>query len=43
MIHYRKAENVEKEVTKSDLPFDDCIPKQNADNFLWMHVRKYTL
>ncbi|KAH8394694.1 hypothetical protein KR222_002038, partial [Zaprionus bogoriensis] len=37
MMHYRKAENVEQELSKSDLPFDDCIPKSHKD-FLWMHV-----
>jgi len=37
MMHYRKAENVEKELSKSDLPFEDCMPKSQKD-FLWMHV-----
>jgi len=37
MMHYRKAENVEKELSKSDLPFEDCMPKTQKD-FLWMHV-----
>ncbi|XP_017125777.1 ribonuclease P protein subunit p25-like protein [Drosophila elegans] len=38
MMHYRKAENVEKELSKSDLPFEDCMPNPQKD-FLWMHVK----
>ncbi|XP_016958128.1 ribonuclease P protein subunit p25-like protein [Drosophila biarmipes] len=38
MMHYRKAENVEKELSKSDLPFEDCMPTSQKD-FLWMHVK----
>ncbi|XP_039480780.1 ribonuclease P protein subunit p25-like protein isoform X2 [Drosophila santomea] len=38
MMHYRKAENVEQELSKSDLPFEDCMPKSQKD-FLWMHVK----
>ncbi|XP_054739885.1 ribonuclease P protein subunit p25 [Anastrepha obliqua] len=39
MIHYRKGENIEQELTKEDLPFDDCLPKLPQKDFLWMHVR----
>lgn len=38
MMHYRKAENVEQELSKSDLPFENCLPKDHKD-FLWMHVK----
>ncbi|XP_002005010.2 ribonuclease P protein subunit p25-like protein [Drosophila mojavensis] len=38
MMHYRKAENVEQELSKNDLPFEDCLPKAHKD-FLWMHVK----
>ncbi|XP_030387204.1 ribonuclease P protein subunit p25-like protein [Scaptodrosophila lebanonensis] len=38
MMHYRKAENVEQELSKNDLPFEDCMPKTQKD-FLWMHVK----
>ncbi|EDV38124.1 uncharacterized protein Dana_GF11065 [Drosophila ananassae] len=38
MMHYRKAENVEQELSKSDLPFEDCLPNPQKD-FLWMHVK----
>ncbi|XP_016991451.1 ribonuclease P protein subunit p25-like protein isoform X2 [Drosophila rhopaloa] len=38
MMHYRKAENVEKELSKSDLPFEDCMPNIQKD-ILWMHVK----
>ncbi|XP_017146863.1 ribonuclease P protein subunit p25-like protein isoform X1 [Drosophila miranda] len=38
MMHYRKAENVERELSKSELPFDDCVPKTQKD-FLWMQVK----
>ncbi|XP_019891179.1 ribonuclease P protein subunit p25-like protein [Musca domestica] len=36
MMHYRKGENVEKPLTKDDLPFEDFLPK--GSDFLWMHV-----
>uniref|UniRef100_A0A1A9W0Z8 DNA/RNA-binding protein Alba-like domain-containing protein n=1 Tax=Glossina brevipalpis TaxID=37001 RepID=A0A1A9W0Z8_9MUSC len=36
MMHYRKGENIEKAITKSELPFKDCIPIEK--DFLWMHV-----
>lgn len=39
MMHYRKGENIEQELTKDDLPFDDCLPKLPQKDFLWMHVR----
>ncbi|KAH8390300.1 ribonuclease P protein subunit p25-like protein [Drosophila serrata] len=38
MMHYRKAQNVEQELSKADLPFEDCLPKSPND-FLWMHVK----
>ncbi|XP_023168216.2 ribonuclease P protein subunit p25-like protein [Drosophila hydei] len=38
MMHYRKAENVEQELSKNDLPFENCMPKAHKD-FLWMHVK----
>ncbi|EDW01994.1 ribonuclease P protein subunit p25-like protein [Drosophila grimshawi] len=38
MMHYRKAENVEQELSKTDLPFENCMPKTHKD-FLWMHVK----
>ncbi|XP_017024616.1 ribonuclease P protein subunit p25-like protein [Drosophila kikkawai] len=38
MMHYRKAQNVEQELSKGDLPFEDCLPKPPND-FLWMHVK----
>ncbi|XP_064542893.1 ribonuclease P protein subunit p25-like protein [Drosophila montana] len=38
MMHYRKAENVEQELSKNDLPFQNCMPKTHKD-FLWMHVK----
>ncbi|XP_034478543.1 ribonuclease P protein subunit p25-like protein [Drosophila innubila] len=38
MMHYRKAENVEQELSKSDLPFENCLPKDH-NYFLWMHVK----
>ncbi|XP_055853440.1 ribonuclease P protein subunit p25-like protein [Episyrphus balteatus] len=34
MMHYRKGENVEEEISKENLPFDN-LPK----DFLWMHVK----
>ncbi|XP_061399499.1 ribonuclease P protein subunit p25-like protein [Musca vetustissima] len=36
MMHYRKGENIEKPLTKDDLPFEDFLPK--GTDFLWMHV-----
>ncbi|XP_073845197.1 ribonuclease P protein subunit Rpp25 [Musca autumnalis] len=36
MMHYRKGENIEKQLTKDDLPFEDFLPK--GSDFLWMHV-----
>lgn len=36
MMHYRKGENVEKQLTKDELPFEDFLPK--GTDFLWMHV-----
>ncbi|XP_034142390.1 ribonuclease P protein subunit p25-like protein [Drosophila guanche] len=38
MMHYRKAENVERELSKSELPFDDCINK-DLEDVLWMQVK----
>ncbi|XP_068143676.1 LOW QUALITY PROTEIN: ribonuclease P protein subunit p25-like protein [Drosophila tropicalis] len=38
MMHYSKSENLEQELTKDDLPFHDCIPK-NSKDFLWMQVK----
>nr|XP_017106825.2 ribonuclease P protein subunit p25-like protein isoform X2 [Drosophila bipectinata] len=38
MMNYRKAQNVEQELNKSDLPFEDCLPNSQKD-FLWMHVK----
>lgn len=35
-MHYRKGENIEKELTKDELPFEDFLPK--GTDFLWMHV-----
>ncbi|XP_062128820.1 ribonuclease P protein subunit p25-like protein [Drosophila sulfurigaster albostrigata] len=37
MMNYRKAENVEQELTKSDLPFEHCLASNQKD-FLWMQV-----
>lgn len=34
MMHYQKGENVEEEITKENLPFEN-LPK----DFLWMHVK----
>ncbi|XP_055916982.1 ribonuclease P protein subunit p25-like protein [Eupeodes corollae] len=34
MMHYRKGENIEEEITKENLPFEN-LPK----DFLWMHVK----
>nr|XP_014097971.1 ribonuclease P protein subunit p25 isoform X1 [Bactrocera oleae]XP_036223788.1 ribonuclease P protein subunit p25 isoform X1 [Bactrocera oleae] len=39
MMHYRKGENIEQELTKDDLPFGDCLSKLPQKDFLWMHVR----
>ncbi|XP_067631618.1 ribonuclease P protein subunit p25 [Eurosta solidaginis] len=39
MMHYRKGENIEQELTKDDLPFEDCLPKLPQKDFLWMHVK----
>ncbi|XP_011209808.2 ribonuclease P protein subunit p25-like protein [Bactrocera dorsalis] len=39
MMHYRKGENIEQELTKDDLPFADCLSKLPQKDFLWMHVR----
>uniref|UniRef100_W8BK95 Ribonuclease P protein subunit p25-like protein n=1 Tax=Ceratitis capitata TaxID=7213 RepID=W8BK95_CERCA len=39
MMHYRKGENIEQELSKDDLPFDDCLTKLPQKDFLWMHVR----
>ncbi|XP_065369606.1 ribonuclease P protein subunit p25-like protein [Calliphora vicina] len=36
MMHYRKGENIEKQLTKEELPFEDFLPK--GTEFLWMHV-----
>ncbi|XP_037826385.1 ribonuclease P protein subunit p25-like protein [Lucilia sericata] len=36
MMHYRKGENIEKQLTKEELPFEDFLPK--GTDFLWMHV-----
>uniref|UniRef100_A0A1A9UU21 DNA/RNA-binding protein Alba-like domain-containing protein n=1 Tax=Glossina austeni TaxID=7395 RepID=A0A1A9UU21_GLOAU len=36
MMHYRKGENIEKPMTKSELPFKDCMSVEK--DFLWMHV-----
>ncbi|TMW42906.1 hypothetical protein DOY81_012012, partial [Sarcophaga bullata] len=36
MMHYRKGENIEKQMTKDELPFEDFLPK--GTDFLWMHV-----
>ncbi|KAM7346095.1 ribonuclease P protein subunit Rpp25 [Cochliomyia hominivorax] len=36
MMHYRKGENIEKQITKEELPFEDFLPK--GTDFLWMHV-----
>uniref|UniRef100_A0A1I8Q4B0 DNA/RNA-binding protein Alba-like domain-containing protein n=1 Tax=Stomoxys calcitrans TaxID=35570 RepID=A0A1I8Q4B0_STOCA len=36
MMHYRKGENIEKQLTKEELPFEDFLPK--GSDFLWMHV-----
>ena len=35
-MHYRKGENIEKQLTKDELPFEDFLPK--GTDFLWMHV-----
>lgn len=38
-MHYRKGENIEKQLTKDELPFEDFLPK--GSDFLWMHVSCY--